>query len=190
VLDVDTKAKVITVAADRGGSPPAFDGTGGRVHDRVRQEMKQVLSESEPISFLDAAGASLLEEARQFFREADFDKKQLVADGNSTLLLGWRGDWTNDALSLLLTAHGLQTSNEGIALRVSSGEITRIREQLSEIAIGPTPTVEDLKLKPEHVIREKWDWALPDELRLLSFASSHLDFLAAKVSAADLVERT
>lgn len=190
VLDVDTKAKVITVATDRGGSPPAFDGTGGRVHDRVRQEMKQVLSESEPISFLDEVGASLLEEARQFYREAELDKKSVVADGNSTLLLGWRGDWTNDALSLLLTARGLQTSNEGIALRVSSGEITRIREQLSEIAIGPMPTVADLKLKPEHVIREKWDWALPDELRLLSFASSHLDFLAAKVSAADLVERT
>ena len=87
------------------------------MHDRVRQEMKQVLSESEPISFLDGVGVSLLEEARQFFREAKLDKKQLVADGNSTLLLGWRGDWTNDGLSLLLTAHGLQTSNEGIALR-------------------------------------------------------------------------
>jgi ATP-dependent Lhr-like helicase len=190
VLDVDTKAKVITVAADRGGSPPAFDGTGGRVHDRVRQEMKQVLSESEPIPFLDPIGASLLEQARQSFREAELDKRPVLADGNSTLLLGWRGDWTNDALSLLLTAHGLHTSNEGITLRVSSSKIEQIKDQLCEIAKGPPLTVADLKLKPEHAIREKWDWALPNEILLHSFASSRLDLSGAKVLAADIVGHT
>jgi ATP-dependent Lhr-like helicase len=64
VQDIDTHGKVIYVIRDRGGVPPSFDGIGGKVHDRVRQEMKQVLAETEPISFLDskAAGGVLLDE--------------------------------------------------------------------------------------------------------------------------------
>jgi ATP-dependent Lhr-like helicase len=38
VLDVDPKSKVILVSADRGGTPPSFDGSAGSVGDRVRQD--------------------------------------------------------------------------------------------------------------------------------------------------------
>lgn len=187
VRDVDTKGKVITVMADRGGTPPSFDGVAGMVHDRVRQEMRHVLSDDKQVSFLDPTGAFLLDESRKWFKEAKLGRKRLVVDGSSILLLGWRGDWTHDALCLLLTAAGLQTSNEGVALRVFSTDIKRVEGVLSQISKGPTPTVADLHLKPEHVIREKWDWVLPDELRLLSFASSHLDLEAAQMLATDLL---
>ncbi len=52
----------------------------------------------------------------------------------------------NDALALLLAAMGLGTSNEGIALRMSSVDEVRLRGLL------------------EHIVREKWGWALPDLL--------------------------
>jgi hypothetical protein len=35
----------------------------------------------------------------------------------------------------------------------------------------PVPTIFDLKVKPEHAIREKWDWVFPkdfDFVRLLA----------------------
>lgn len=187
VREVDAKGKIITVAADRGGTPPAFDGVAGMVHDRVRQEMKLILSEKNPIPFLDPGAASLLDESREWFTTVGLNQKRLVIDGANILLFGWRGDWANDALSLLLTAAGIQTSNEGVALRVSTVDIKRVEGALHEISTGPTPTVGDLRLKPEHVLREKWDWVLPDELRLLSFTSSHLDLQAAQALATDLL---
>jgi hypothetical protein len=41
-------------------------------------------------------------------------------------------------------------------------------------------TIFDLKIKPEHTIREKWDWVLPEGLRLRSFSSAQLDLLGAQ----------
>jgi ATP-dependent Lhr-like helicase len=187
VRDVDTKGKVIFVSADRGGSPPAFDGTSGSVDDRVRQEMRSVLAGSGPLAFLDSKASELLDEARLYFRTAGLGQKHWFLEGNSILILTWRGDWANDALSLLLTAKGLATSNEGIALRVSSVDQVKLKAILEDIAASPAISVEDLHLKPEHIMREKWDWVLPDSLRLASFASCTLDLTGAHNVARELL---
>jgi ATP-dependent Lhr-like helicase len=142
--------------------------------------MKQVLVEAVPISFLDDKAAEFLQEARQWFKGADLEEKHWSVDGDSILLFGWQGDATHDALALLLTARGMQTSNEGAAMRVLSRDHQRLSTFLQQIGNGPSLTVADLKIKPEHVTREKWDWALPEDLRLRSFASAQLDLLGAR----------
>jgi hypothetical protein len=60
---------------------------------------------------------------------------------------------------------GLATSNGGIALRMSSVDQVRLQGLL------------------EHIVREEWDWALPDSLRLASFASATLDLIGAHNAA-------
>lgn len=187
VRDVDTKGKTIFVSADRGGSPPDFDGAGGIVHDRVRQEMRCVLAGSESPAFLDSKASELLEEARLFFRDANLSEKRWFTEGSGILILTWRGDLVNDALSLFLTAKGLATSNEGVALRVSTTDEIRLRHVLNELVASSQMPLDQLRLKPEHIVREKWDWVLPDSLRLASFASSHLDLLGALELARELV---
>jgi ATP-dependent Lhr-like helicase len=189
VQDIDTHGKVIYVVRDRGGVPPSFDGIGGKVHDRVRQEMKQVLAEAEHISFLDSKATEFLEEARQWFKAAHLGTKDWFIDGDSILLLGWHGDTVQDALALFLTARGVQASNEGAAMRISSTDEQSLVRLLREIGNGPTPTIFDLKIKAEHTIREKWDWVLPDGLRLRSFASAQLDLPGAQRLAMILSQR-
>jgi len=183
VLDIDTEHKVITVKADGGGAPPAFEGAGSMVHDQVRSEMRRVLSETEPIRFLDRAASDCLEESREFFRSAKIDEKLWFVDGSSIVIPTWRGDWINDALALLLTARGLQTSNEGIALRAHSSDLKQLDSVLREIANSPRLSAEELHLKPEQTIREKWDWTLPDRMRLDSFVSLVLDLEGARALA-------
>ena len=161
VQNIDTHGKAVYVICDRGGVPPSFEGMSGAVHDRVRQEMKQVLAEAEPISFLDDKAAKFLQEARQWFKAANLETKHWSLDGDSILLFGWQGDATHDALALLLTARGMQTSNEGVAIRISSTDQRRLLQSLQEIGSGTIPIVADLKIKPKDAIREKWDWALP-----------------------------
>jgi ATP-dependent Lhr-like helicase len=180
VQDIDAHGKVIYVVRDRGGVPPSFDGVSGAVHDRVREEMRQVLAETEPVSFLDQEAMKLLDEARHWFDFADLREKHLLIDGGSILLLGWRGDVTHDALALLLTARGMPTSNEGAVLRVFTADQKRLVNLLQELASGPPFTVLDLKINPANVIREKWDWALPEDLRVRSYASAQLDLHGAQ----------
>jgi ATP-dependent Lhr-like helicase len=188
VLDVDSKRKLITVTADPGGVSPSFDGSGSMIHDCVRHEMLSVLRQSNIPSFLDSSAADLLAEARDFFRSAALEGRHCFPDGNSIVLLTWRGDWINDTLALLLTALGLATSNEGIGLRVHSADGAHLEAVLRQIAASQDITPEDLHLTPGQTCVEKWDWALPDGLRLHSFASNALDLDGAQATVVRLIE--
>lgn len=186
VQDVDARGKTVFVVRDRGGVPPSFDGIGGTVHNRVRQEMKQVLAEAETVPFLDPKAAEFLEEARRWFTAAGLNELGWMIDGSNILLLGWQGDLIHDALALLLTARGMHASNEGAAIRIFSTDQQRLITLLSEIASRATPRANDLHIKPEQAIREKWDWILPAELRLRSYVSSQLDLGGAQKLALTL----
>ena len=102
VLEVDGDKKLIVVAPDKGGAPPAFDGSGAMVHDRVRQEMRIVLASSDRVPFLDEGAQALLEEGRNCYQRVALDANQVLERGNEICLITWRGDWVNDALALLL----------------------------------------------------------------------------------------
>ncbi len=187
VQDLDTASKIVYVIRDRGGVPPSFNGINGAVHSRVRQEMKQVLAETSCIPFLDPKATELLEEARQWFTASNLNEQQCLMDGKSILLLGWQGDAVHDALALLLTARGMHASNEGAAIRVFSPDQEQLVAILCEIA-NAAPKIDDLHIKPEHAIREKWDWILPSELRIRSYASSRLRIVEVQDLAQALCE--
>ena len=99
---------------------------------------------------------------------------------SNILLLRRQGDSVHDALALLLTARGMHASNEGAAIGIFSMDQQRLITLLSEIASGATPRANDLDIKPEQAIGEKWDWILPAELRLRSYVSSQLDLGGAQ----------
>lgn len=186
VLDVDEEKKLVSVAPDKGGAPPMFDGAAGKVHDRVRQEMRQVLAESTVVPFVDAEGTRLLEQARQQYTTSGLATRMLLPAGASVLLLTWRGDWTNDALALLLGRHGLNATNEGLAVRVYVPDADRVFDALGEIADEDDTDPDALLSGVKNLIREKWDWALPEQLLRKSFASSLLDLRGAREAAASL----
>lgn len=187
VIDVDSEKKIIVVAPDKGGTPPAFDGGAGMVHDVVRQEMRQVLMEADAVPFLDAGAAALLNEAREFYQLADLSKNWLFNKGNDAVLLTWRGDWVNDGLAMLLAHVGLSATNEGVALTVSGISSDRLSDALADIADLPALDPVQVLAEAKNVLREKWDWALPEPLLMKSFSSLRLDLTAAQSLASKLI---
>lgn len=186
VVDVDSKKKVIVVVPDKGGVPPAFDGGGAMVHDRVRQEMRLVLSGDDPVAFLDEGARALLEEGRSNYRRLGLDDAQILERGGEVYLLTWCGDWVNDALVLLLAQNGLIASNEGVSLRLMGGAKERVLDALDEIAgiedLDPEVLLEGVK----NVRREKWDWVMPEAMSRRSFASLFLDVDGARKFAREI----
>ena len=180
VIEVDTDKKLIAVAPDKGGAPPAFDGGGAMVHDRVRQEMHTVLASNDTIPFLDEGARTLLNEGRLFFRHASLDTTQILERGNETFLLTWCGDWINDALALLLARSGLRANNEGIVINVTGNSKAQILNALGKITEMEDVTSVSLLVDAKNIWREKWDWAMPDNLVRKSFASLCLDFVGAQ----------
>lgn len=187
VIDVDTDKKLIVAAPDRGGAPPAFDGGSAMVHDRVRQEMRALLASDDPVLFLDDEARSLLDEGRSYFRHAGLDTTQVVELGNELCLLTWSGDWANDALVLLLAQHRIRATNEGLVVTVIGATKDQLLEALRRIIDCEDMPLTSLLSDAKNILREKWDWAMPDEILLKSYASLCLDMDGARATANTLL---
>lgn len=185
VVDVDLKSQHIAVVPDVGGAPPTFDSASSLTHDRLRQEMKAVLESSERVTFLDGTAESLLAEARKFYDEAKLAKEAIIEWGDSVFLFTWRGDRTNDALSLLLSGCGHRAWNEGLAVHVPKCSREEVRILLQDVK-HKGPDLESLQLQRSAVIREKWDWTVPHDLLVRSYASHYLDLSGAMAVADEL----
>ena len=189
VTSMDTEAKVIVVRSDPGGAPPSFDGLGARVHDRVRQEMKTVLLETDVYPYLDTTAQELLAQARSTFSDLGLAHSSMTESGGKTYLFTWQGDWTNDALAILLTYTGLASENSGLVLEVE-GDRTSLESKLREIAewdgIDESAVLADV----QNMAQEKWDWVLPSALLMQSFATMQLDLGGAKALALGLVSQS
>ncbi len=189
VIAINTEKKFIVVETASGGAPPPFSEGSGMIHDRVRQEMRLVLAEETPVSWLDPIAQNLLEEARRTYREASLHQVQILDADKRPVLLTWRGDAINYSLVLLLTRYGLSCSNEGMAIQVSSSSKKNLFRGLNAVAelkhLDPVEILEGV----ENINQEKWDWALPSALGRKSFSSLCLDLEGARETAEHLAAR-
>ena len=178
VQDVDLEAKVIVVSPSRGGAPPHFEGLGAMIHDRVRQEMRALLTEDTPCPFIDRTAQALLDEARQTFADLGLAQKHIIKKGSHCQIVSWLGDHANDALCLLLNHVGVSCETEGllISTQADTGEMMQALEQVAALDASD---LKNLLADVENMSREKWDWALPESLLMKSFASTSLDIEAA-----------
>jgi ATP-dependent Lhr-like helicase len=188
ILNVCAEPAVLTVAPDPSGRPPMFDSGRPMVHERIRFEMRKILEEDTDIGFLDAGAQALLREARKFYRDARLAERMVVMDGKAVLLLSWAGDFANNALVLLLRSLGLQTaSNDGLVVRCEGWGLDRLVDACSDIVELDEVDLLAMLKGVENIGQSKWDWALPRELLVRSYASMHLNIAGAKKVAASLM---
>ena len=178
VQDVDLEAKVIVVSPSRGGAPPYFEGLGAMIHDRVRQEMRAVLTEKTPCPFIDRTAQALLDEARQTFAALGLAEQHIIKKGSSCQIVSWLGDRANDALSLLLNHAGVSCGSEGLLISTNA-DSDKLMHALGRVAALDASDLKTLLADVKNMRREKWDWALPESLLMKSFASISLDIETA-----------
>jgi ATP-dependent helicase Lhr and Lhr-like helicase len=185
ILSVCTEPAVLTVAPDPTGKPPRFDSGRPMVHERVRHEMRQILAHDTDLVFLNAGAKGLLREAREFYRDARLGERMVVKDGEALLILAWAGDLAQNALVLLLRSLGLETvSNDGLVVRCEGWDLDRLIDACSDIVNLDVVDLLGMLKEVENLGQSKWDWVLPRELLVQSYASMHLDITGAKSVAA------
>ncbi|MCU7844680.1 MAG: DEAD/DEAH box helicase [Candidatus Thiodiazotropha sp. (ex Monitilora ramsayi)] len=178
VTQVDPVAKVIEVVPDKGGKPPEFDGLGSKVHDRVREEMRQILLEHTPLPFIDQQAGDLLNEARQAFLQLRLDQEVVIQAGGHVRLFPWKGDWVMDTLQLALSLKGLKVINEGLCLLIREASVNQISDLLFDMTQGAFPSESKLTEAVLNKLEAKWDWLLPEPLLGENYASHNLDIPA------------
>jgi ATP-dependent Lhr-like helicase len=183
VLSCEPKERLIQVEAAAGGKVPKFDGMGGKVHDRVREEMRAALASDAAVPFADATAMSLISEARAAYARFRLSERVVVRSGDGVRIFTWRGDWVNDTLPSMLTRRGLRTANEGLSLFVTKCEVPMALTVLRDIAEAPVPRAEDLVDLVQTKLKEKWDHLLPGQLLARNYASRELDAPGAHTAA-------
>jgi ATP-dependent helicase Lhr and Lhr-like helicase len=64
VNDIQAAARSVFVVPAKGGKAPVFRGAGGEIHNRIVEEMRAVLTDSDEPPYLDRAAQMLLKAAR------------------------------------------------------------------------------------------------------------------------------
>jgi len=192
VDEVDEQQKTIFVTRTSGGVPPSFSGGGGRTHTRVRQRMQQLLEEKNVPVFLDETAKRLLAEARACYERMELAGRIVVEQGAEIMLLTWLGDAANEAIACLLIRRGFTAVPSGPGVEVLKGKhsVDDVLDALMDAAIDEPPPLNMLLADVQNLQREKWDWALPDDLLRKAYASHYLDLEQALAWAKNLYAKT
>lgn len=177
VEEVDEPQKTIHVVKARGGVPPLFSGGAGRVHSQVRMEMRRLLESRENLPYLDSTAQQFLAEGREAYEQKGLSSKFYVDQGSEVVLLTWLGDAANEAISCLFGRRGYTASLAGPGIEVMKGQMTTedILNVLADVAVDEPPSLNLLLQDAQNLQRQKWDWALPDDLLRRAYASQYLN---------------
>jgi ATP-dependent Lhr-like helicase len=179
---VSVEELVIEVQPAAGGALPSFEGSCmATLHDRVREEMREVLRGQTAVPFLDRGAADLLREARSHYRDLDLDTTSLRQAGGDVHLFLWKGDRIQDTIALLLQSQGIPAISHGLYLEARDTDIHRLRQTIERLGCAQFEAT-DLAAVVENKIREKWDGLLPNDVLDASFASENLDVTGAQTA--------
>lgn len=176
VQSVDEEKQMVMVTPSEGeGQAPAFGGSSGFVHDRVRKTMRDIYRSTDVPVYLDETAKKLLTEARQSFNDCGLDQEYIVGEDEQVLLFPWRGSLIMNTLHMLLLDSGLKASQEGLAIKVKGVEPDELMPYLQSLVnLGPANP-----LRLADVVRnkrsEKYDWVLTDELLNHNYVARFFD---------------
>ncbi|WP_248545415.1 DEAD/DEAH box helicase [Myxococcus fulvus] len=175
VLAVQGDEKVVELEPAPAGRVPVFEPTGvGRVHDRVREQMRAIYAGEGLPRYLDARALELLAEARATFQRWRLGERSIVASGMEVQVFPWAGDAVVHTLALALQARGLSVQTLGPVLSVA-GQQADVEGALRALVAEGPPRAESLTRHVENMALEKHDGFVPEDLLARDYAARYLD---------------
>jgi len=175
VLSIDDRAKVVMVKPAPAGRVPLFPAQEGiPLHDRLVQEMRGIYRSETSYPFLDLMGKTLLQEARDAYRDLGLDSRQLLNVGDDIYLFVWRGTKATETVRLALASQDIRTEAYSVGLHAKYCELEKFSGALHRILQYP-PTAHDIAAFAEPLRRQKYDIYLPDPMLRDAFARTRVD---------------
>lgn len=189
VWSVNPDQKVVDVTRSGAGRVPKFSGSGGEIHDKIRQEMYRIYTSEDVPLFLDRTAQELLQEARQNFLRLRLNTNYLLKSGNQILLFCWMGSKVVNTIWLMLLSQGLQTSTDGITVSVQDVSIETLQQSLN--CFFEENFLDEIELS--RIIKdkavEKHDLFLGEDLLCWNYSSSRLDTKSASETLQKIIWR-
>jgi ATP-dependent helicase Lhr and Lhr-like helicase len=172
---IEFETRRVIVAPAKGWKRPFFSGSGGDIHPRILEEMRQVLLNGETHAYLDTQAQNRLHQAREAFRLAHLDRESVIVSGQTILWFTWAGSAICEALLLAAKADGITVTWDGVALsyeRISRSDFDHHRRSLSSPDL-PARIAE--QLTPRELFRDRFDYLVDHELLKSAFMNERLD---------------
>lgn len=170
VEEIDPVAKVVFVAADRGGKAPEFLSEGGELHTRVVQEMHAVLRDNDEPQWLDQAGRLLLRAARNIARNGGLIKVDILVHPREIQWFPWVGTRGFETLRAFARSAGIKHEADRLSIFYQLGSIEDFIAHLKDITTSKTNAADLADFLSVKAI-EKFDAFLPD--KVLNMANGH-----------------
>lgn len=184
VLEVDFKKKTIAVKQVEGKASIYWRGSGGTIHTRVLQRMRQVLQEDIEYSYLQKNALQRLQAVRQLARNTGFDKKNILQlEKGKCCIFPWMGTVAYRTLERLLNSYcrqSLEISSIGgvnpyyLTLKLGKNKFSLVYPEIMSLCEQRISS-DDLVSDAEAPEMQKYDEFIPHPLLRKAFASDYLD---------------
>lgn len=175
VLDIDDRARVISIKPTKAGMPPYFAGDGGAIHDQIVVTMRNILNSDESFKYLNRKATELLGEARTAFRELRLDVRSILSHGNGVLIFPWLGTKKVQTLTLALLAKGFEAGHFGHSIEMQNCDVVGVKSVLSEMAEGSVPDKRSIAERLAKPCIARFDDKLSPELMVLVTLKERLE---------------
>lgn len=177
IAAVDDRAKVLEIAPHPAGRLPKFDRLSVEaIDDRLAAEMRAVYLDSDIPAYLDEAAADLLQAGRAAFRDLGLAAVDMIASGDDTHLLLWRGTAMNGVMAVALMSAGLECEAHDLGVTVAGATPHEVGRLLARMKVPLSAP--DLSEFVANLQDAKYDEYAPPALLRRRWARAHADLCA------------
>ena len=186
---VDHKAKKIEVIPTKDGKKPIFFGSGGAIHQRIREKMVEVLYSKTDYDFLDQPSCDEIEILRKDFSVFNIkdlhSERPLLSSEKNLQLFTFTGTRINRTIKLLLDIAGIKNmfddANSSFYIQVSKQELISKWNTISiPLADIDTHISNLLQLNPVLLDFSKWGVFLPENYQVKLIKDKYFDIEQTK----------
>ena len=192
ITAIHDRKKVIEVVPDRTGRPPNFGGSGGLIHDKVVEKMREIFDSRHVPIYLDKNAIKILRNARLQYHRLGLNNGEICEIGERNRLIAtWAGTIKNSTLALALRAKGYRATVHDGVIEVNYGtNVDPVETSLRQIASSKAVDFGNIVSPGQNLIVEKYDRYLGKQLLLEETLLSRIDLDALPVLAKRLVSKT
>ncbi|WP_341526969.1 DEAD/DEAH box helicase [Nostoc sp. UHCC 0302] len=186
VTEIDFQKKTISVKQAEGKASIYWRGSGGSIHTRVLQRMRQVLFEDVEYSYLQKNALQRLQTVRQIARNAELNKQNILQlEKGKCCIFPWIGTVAYRTLERLLNSYcreSLEIRSIGgvnpyyLIIKLDNNKFKNIYAEIASLC-KQRIAAEDLISSSEASEINKYDKFIPHQLLRKAFAQDYLDLV-------------
>lgn len=193
VVEIDFKKKLISVKQVEGKSTIYWRGSGGIIHTKVLQRMRQVLLEDVEYSYLQKNARQRLQRVRKLVQNSGLDKQNILPLAKDKLcIFPWMGTIAYRTLERFLNSgcrESLSIKSIGgvnpyyLTLKLGKDKLSNVKQEIIALCAE--------RIAPEYLVSEseapeihKFDEFIPYPLLRKAFISDYLDIEELKQQVA------